>query len=171
MQYSLFTDDTTTSVLLVRESDGATRPANRAEILAVARDLASVDELRSDMLNHPERVKEFLRLRLANLEHEVCAMLLLDNQLRLISYLEPFRGTITQAAVYPREIVKLALKCNAAAVILAHNHPSGLAQASAADIELTRHVKQALDLIDVRLVDHCVVAGAEVVSMSQAGLM
>jgi DNA repair protein RadC len=113
--------------------------------------------------------QDFLRLRLASLEHEVCGLMLLDNQFRLIAYLEPFRGTLAQAAVYPREIVKIALHYNAAAAILAHNHPSGLAEASTADIALTRQLREALALVDVRLVDHCIVAGVDVVSMSQTG--
>jgi len=96
---------------------------------------------------------------------------MLDNRLRLIAYLEPFRGTLTEAAVYPREIVKLALRHNAAALMMVHNHPSGLAHASQADIHLTKTTRQALALVDVRLLDHFIVAGAMVVSMAQDGLL
>ncbi|MBN8750336.1 MAG: DNA repair protein RadC [Variovorax sp.] len=121
-QYSLCLDDDTTptGALLVREPDGAVRPAQRAEILAVARELVTVDELRGEDLSQPEKAKAFLRLRLTALEHEVCGLLLLDNRLRLIDYLEPFRGTLSQAAVYPREVVKLALRHNAGALMMVH---------------------------------------------------
>lgn len=170
-QYSLFldTDANATGALLVREPDGAVRSAQRAEILAIARELVTIDELRGEDLSHPDRIKAFLRLRLVSLEHEVCGLLLLDNRLRLIAYLEPFRGTLTQAAVYPREILKLVLRHNAAALVMVHNHPSGLAHASGTDIELTQTVKRALALVDVRLLDHFIVAGSEVLSMAQAG--
>jgi len=172
-QYSLALDDDTNpaGALLVREPDGAVRPAQRAEILAVARELVTVDELRGEDLGHPDRAKAFLRLRLAGLEHEICGLLMLDSRLRLIAYLEPFRGTLNQAAVYPREIVKLALQHNAAALMMVHNHPSGVAEASQADVHLTRAIKQALGLVDVRLVDHFIVAGSRVLSMEQDGLM
>lgn len=172
-QYSLFLDSdiNLSSTLLVREPDGAMRPAQRAEILAVARELVMVDELRNEDLGKPEKVKAFLRLRLAGLGHEVCGLLMLDNRLRLIAYLEPFRGTLTQAAVYPREVVKLALQHNAAALMLVHNHPSGLAQASQADIDLTKTTRQALALVDVQLLDHFIVAGSQVISMAQDGLL
>lgn len=170
-QYSLFLDGVSnaSNALLVREPNGAVRAAQRAEILAIARELVLTDELRGEDLGRPDKIKAFLRLRLAALEHEVFGLLLLDNRLRLITYLEPFRGTLTQAAVYPREILKLALRHNAAALALVHNHPSDQAEASRADIQITQTLRQALDLVDVRLVDHFIVAGAQVVSMAQAG--
>ncbi|MDH1180092.1 DNA repair protein RadC [Achromobacter mucicolens] len=172
-QYPLSLDDDTNlnGALLVREPDGAMRPARRAEILSVARELVTVDELRGEDLSHPEQAKAFLRLRFAGLEHEVCGLLLLDGQLRLIAYLEPFRGTLNQATVYPREVVKLVLQHNAAALMMVHNHPSGTAEASQADRHLTQAIKQALALIDVRLLDHFIVAGRQVLSMSQQGLV
>ncbi|VGO08733.1 DNA repair protein RadC [plant metagenome] len=172
-QYSLFVDGNTNpnNALLVREAGGAVRLAQRAEILAVARDLVMIDELRDEDLSSPDKAMAFLRLRLAGLEHEVCGLMLLDNGFRLITYLEPFRGTLTQAAVYPREILKLALQHNSAALMMVHNHPSGQAEASQADVQLTKAVQQALTLIDVRLLDHFIVAGAEVVSMAQRGLL
>lgn len=154
-----------------READGGVRAASRREILSVARELVDVDELRGQDLSRPALVKAFLRLRLdAALEHEVCGLMLLDSQHRLIEYLEPFRGTVNQASVYPREIVKMVLSRNALSVFLVHNHPSGLAEASAADIALTKHLKQALALVDVRLLDHFIVAGPEVLSMAERGL-
>ncbi|MBO9357673.1 DNA repair protein RadC [Bordetella petrii] len=170
-QYSLFVDGpiNPSNTLLVREADGVMRPAQRAEILAAARELVSTDALHGEDLSNPDKAKAFLQLRLADLEHEVCSLMLLDTQLRLITYLEPFRGTLSQAAVYPREILKLALQHNAAALMMAHNHPSGLAEASQADMQMTRAVRQALAFIDVRLLDHFIVAGATVVSMAQRG--
>ena len=172
-QYSLFIDGNAKSgnTLLVREADGAMRRAQRAEILAVARELVASGELRRKDLSDPDKAMAFLKLRMAGLEHEVCGLLLLNSQFRLITYLEPFRGTLSQAAVYPREILKLALRHNAAALMLAHNHPSGQAEASQADIQLTKAVKQALAFIDVRLLDHFIVAGNKVVSMAQRGLL
>lgn len=172
-QYSLFHDGEAklAGALMVREADGAMRPARRAEILSVARELVSANELRGEDLSNPTLAKDFLRLRLAGLEHEVCGLLLLDNQFRLITYLEPFRGTLAQASVYPREVLKLALQHNAAALMMVHNHPSGQAVASEADTHLTQTIRQALALVDVRLVDHFIVAGAKVVSMAQRGLI
>lgn len=172
-QYSLFIDGNAnpSNALMVREADGAMRPAQRAEILAAARDLVSIDELRGEDLSSPDKAMAFLRLRLAGLEHEVCGLLMLDTHLRLIDYLEPFRGTLTQAAIYPREVVKLVLQHNAASLMMVHNHPSGVAEASQADLELTQAIKRALALIDVRLLDHFIVAGATVLSMAQKGLV
>ncbi|WP_026638911.1 JAB domain-containing protein [Bordetella petrii] len=172
-QYSLFIDNdpNLSGALMVRESGGAVRLAQRTEILAVARELVSVDELRNNDLSEPAKVKSFLRLRLAGLEHEVCGLILLDNRMHLITYLEPFRGTLNEARAYPREVLKLVLRYNAAAVMLVHNHPSGVAEASTADIRFTQLIRNALALIDVRLVDHLIVAGAKVISMVDAGLI
>ncbi|MDK7587448.1 JAB domain-containing protein [Alcaligenes faecalis subsp. phenolicus] len=171
-QYDLSLEPLNAEALLVRDADGAMRPASRKEILAVARELVNADDLRGHDLSSPALVKEFLRLRLnAALEYEVFGLILLDGQNRLIEYLEPFRGTINQAAVYPREVVKLALAKNAQSVMLVHNHPSGAREASRADIALTKHLKDALALVDVRVLDHFIVAGSEVVSMAEAGLL
>jgi DNA repair protein RadC len=120
----------------------------------------------------PEAVRDWLRLSLAPLQHEVFIALWLDAQNRLIADEELFRGTLTQTSVYPREVVKRALARNAAAVILAHNHPSGVAEPSAADEMLTRNLKQALALVDVRVLDHFIVAGnAEPLSFAERGLL
>lgn len=173
-QYSLSLDSFSDNagVLLVRDGDGQTRPAKRREILRVARELVDTDELRGQSLSSPTAVRDFLRLKLnASLEHEVCGMILVDTQHRVIEYLEPFRGTLDQASVYPREVVKLALVHNAKAIFLVHNHPSGTAEASEADIRLTKHLKQALALIDVALLDHFIVAGSTVLSMAEKGLV
>ncbi|WP_442593378.1 JAB domain-containing protein [Parapusillimonas sp. JC17] len=171
-QYDLSLEPLNADALLVREVDGAVRPASRKEILAVARELVKADDLRGHDLSSPALVKEFLQLRLnAALEYEVFGLILLDSQNRLIEYLEPFRGTVNQTAVYPREVVKLALARNAVSVVLVHNHPSGSREASRADIALTKHLKDALGLVDVRVLDHFIVAGAQVVSMAEAGLL
>lgn len=173
-QYSLSldTDIQNAGALLVRDARGAVRPARRKEILRVVRRLIDAGELRGQALDNPERVKGFLRLRFnAALEHEVFGLILLNNAHELIAYLEPFRGTIDQAAVYPREVVKIALMHNARSLILVHNHPSGNPAPSAADIALTKHLRQALMLIDVQVLDHFIVAGAQVASMAERGLI
>ena len=118
----------------------------------------------------PDHTRKFLQLKLSELEHEVFAVMFLDNRHRLITFEEMFRGTIDGANVYPREVVKTALKHNAAAVILAHNHPSGVAEPSRADEAITRRLKEALGLVDVRVLDHLVV-GSEIVSMAERGLI
>lgn len=158
--------------LLMREEGGGVRAASCKEILTVARELVNVEELHGQDLSQHKLVKDFLRVRLnAALEHEVCGLMLLDSQHRLIDYLEPFRGTINQASVYPREIVKIALSRNDLSVFLVHNHPSGSAETSQADIALTRHLKHALALVDVLLLDHFIVAGATVLSLAEQGLV
>ena len=123
-------------------------------------------------LGAPGAVRDWLRLKLAGLGHESFLALWLDAQNRLIADEELFRGTLTQTSVYPREVVKRALAHNAAAVILAHNHPSGTREPSQADQALTRTLKEALDLIDVRIVDHFIVAaGATPLSFAERGLL
>ena len=125
-----------------------------------------------DMLGSPGAVRDWLRLHLGQLPHEVFMILLLDAQNRLIEACELFRGTLTQTSVYPREVVKLALAQNAAAVILAHNHPSGASEPSRADEMLTKSLKQALALVDVQVLDHFIVAGNQVpVSFAEKGLL
>jgi DNA repair protein RadC len=119
----------------------------------------------------PDECKRYLVLKLAEREREVFSVLFLDSQHRLIKYEEMFFGTIDGASVHPREIAKAALKYNAAAVILAHNHPSGSSNPSVADKMITRLVKEALRLIDVRVLDHIVVGGAETVSLAEQRLI
>lgn len=118
-------------------------------------------------LGNPQLVRKFLALRLAGLEHEVFMALWLDTRHRLIEADELFRGTLMQTSVYPREVVKRALQLNAGAVIFAHNHPSGCAEPSNADQMLTAALKQALALIDVRMLDHFVVAGVHATSIAE----
>ena len=123
------------------------------------------------VLDSPERVKQYLQLQLGHLGHEVFALLLLDNQHHLLHYRAMFQGTLSQASVYPREVVKLALDVGASGVVLAHNHPSGSVQASAADKALTQTLKSALALVDVRVLDHIIVAPGCAFSMAEAGLI
>jgi DNA repair protein RadC len=116
-------------------------------------------------------VRDYLRTKLGALEHEVFVGFLLDSQNRLIEYAELFRGTLAQTSVYPREVVKIALTRNAAAMIFAHNHPSGVAEPSRADELLTQTLKQALSLVEVRVLDHFIVAGDSIVSFAERGLL
>lgn len=124
-----------------------------------------------DAMTSPQAVRDYLRTRLACLPHEVFACMFLDSQNRLIDCEELFRGTLAQTSVYPREVVKAALACNAAAVIFAHNHPSGVAEPSRADEMLTQALKQALALVDIRTLDHMIVAGTSVTSFAERGLL
>jgi len=125
-----------------------------------------------EALGTPGQVRAFLMLHLAELEHEVFAALFLDAQNRLIAYRELSRGTLTQTSVYPREVVKTALRLNAGAVILAHNHPSSLCEPSRADEVLTGALKSALALVDIKVLDHFIVAGRSVpLSFAERGLL
>lgn len=134
------------------------------------RDLAGKMQARP-IMSSPKVVREWLKLRYAEVEHEVFIVLYLDVRSRLIEAEELFRGTLTHTSVYPREVVKSALARNAATVILAHNHPSGSAEPSAPDLALTSALKAALSLVDVRIVDHFVVAGNGVLSFAEKGLL
>jgi DNA repair protein RadC len=147
------------------------RPSCRPALELARRALASPMKAR-DALASPEAVRDWLRLKLGNIPHEVFLALWLDAQNRLIVSEELFRGTLTQTSVYPREVVKRALEHNAGAVILAHNHPSGLAEPSRADEVLTSSLKLALSMVDVKLLDHFIVAGsARPLSFAERGLL
>jgi DNA repair protein RadC len=122
-------------------------------------------------LTSPRAVRDYLRLTLAGRDHEVFVVVLLDAQHRVVASEELFRGTLTQTSVYPREVVKCALKHNAAAVIFAHNHPSGVAEPSHADEMLTRSLKAALALVDIQVLDHFIVAGTRTMSFAERGLL
>ncbi len=124
-----------------------------------------------DVFASPDAVKDYLRLQGQGLMHEVFAVMYLDSQNRLIEYERMFRGTLTQTSVYPREVVKQALAMNAASVILHHNHPSGTCQPSRADELLTQTLKQALALVDVRVLDHIITSDAGALSMAERGLV
>ncbi len=149
-------------------------PAKRAEIAAVleiARRSLHQELAQRPVFNAPAAVKQYVQLHLGGLAHEVFAVLFLDAQHQLIALETLFRGTLTQTSVYPREVVKRALALNAAAVILAHNHPSGVAEPSRADELLTEALRNALALVDVRVLDHLVVGAAEVVSLAERGTL
>ncbi|MCK0187651.1 DNA repair protein RadC [Aeromonas hydrophila] len=141
------------------------------QIIALAHSIIARRFTRLDLLSSPEMVVEFLTTRFATHEHETFAMILLDNQHWVIDTVDLIHGTIDSAAVYPREVVKTALKYNAAAVILAHNHPSGIAEPSRADIQITERLQAALELVEIRVLDHVVVAGEYSVSFAERGLI
>ena len=124
-----------------------------------------------DILSSPQQVRDYLKLKLFNQLKEVFVVLFLDAQNRLVATEEMFTGTLTQTSVYPREVVKRALHFNAAAVMFAHNHPSGIAKQSRADEMITQELKKALALVDVRVLDHFIVAGNETLSFVEAGLL
>lgn len=149
-------------------------PAKRAEIAAVleiARRSLNQQLAEKPAMNDVDTVKTYLRLHLGGLGHEVFAVLFLDAQLKLIAMETMFQGTLSHTAVHPREVVKRALALGAGAAILAHNHPSGVAEPSKADELLTRQLTQALALVEVRVVDHFIVGAAGVVSFAERGLM
>lgn len=159
------------TVLYVRErSGGGYRPASDREVLGVAGGLLA-RRVVGEALSSPRDSMEYLRARLAGLEHEVFCCLFLDNRHRVLAFEELFRGTLSGTAVYPRETVKSALAHNAAAVIFAHNHPSGAPEPSRADEVLTENLKRALALVDVRVLDHIVVGSEGCVSLSERGLL
>ena len=149
-------------------------PAKRAELVAVlelARRALAQQLREREVFDSPETVRHYLQLHLAAKGHEVFAVLFLDSQNRLLAMEELFRGTLTQTSVYPREVVLRALHHQAAAVVLAHNHPSGSVQPSRADEALTQTLKTTLALVDVRVLDHFIVAPGQALSMAEKGLV
>ena len=149
-------------------------PAKRAEIIAVlelARRAVAQQLQERAVLSDPSTVKQYLQLHLGQRQHEVFAVVFLDSQNKLLAMEELFRGTLTQTSVYPREVVLRALHHQAAAVVLAHNHPSGTVQPSRADEALTSTLKSALALVDVRVLDHIIVAPGNALSMAESGLI
>ena len=144
---------------------------SRAAIVEQALLLLAAEVQAVDALSSPGVVKDFLRLKLGERPHEVFAVVFLDTQNRVIAIEELFRGTLSQTSVYPREVVKEALARNAAAVILVHNHPRGSEQPSRADEHLTNTLRQALALVDVRVLDHLVVTRTSVSSSAELGLL
>lgn len=159
------------SSLFVREGDGIYRSVSAEEVLQAARALLERQFVPGVAFTSPQLVKDYLQLQIGQLPHEVFAVLFVDTQNRLIVYREMFRGTLTQTSVYPREVVKAALELNAAAVILAHNHPSGSVEPSRADEYLTTRLKEALALVDVRVLDHVVVGHGRDTSFAERGLL
>jgi DNA repair protein RadC len=150
-------------------------PVDGPEKCVVARELVKRwlgEEIKhGDMLNSPATVRDYLRIHFAGREYESFVAVFLDSQHQVLEVDELFRGTLTQTSVYPREVVKAALKVNAAAVIFAHPHPSGIAEPSQSDRLLTDALKQSLALVDVRVLDHFIVAGISVLSFAERGLL
>lgn len=157
---------------LVRVSGlGPAKAAQLAAVIELARRALHEELKAGSVLTSPGAVRDYLRLALGSRGHEVFVVLFLDAQHHVLSSAELFRGTLTQTSVYPREVVKSALAANAAAVIFAHNHPSGVAQPSQADEMLTRQLKEALALVDVKVLDHFIVAGNQTLSFAERGLL
>lgn len=150
---------------------GAAKYAQLQAVVEMARRALKEEIAARDALSSPQAVRDYLRLHLGALPHEIFLGLFLDAQNRIIASEELFRGTLSQTSVYPREVVKRALHHNAAALIFAHNHPSGVAEPSNADQLLTQALKSALGLVDVRVLDHFVVAGNGVVSFAERGMV
>jgi DNA repair protein RadC len=149
-------------------------PAKYVQLQAViemARRALEEDISERDAMSSPQTVREFLRLTLGGKAHEIFLAMFLDAQNRLLGSEEIFRGTLTQTSVYPREVVKTALRYNAAGVIFAHNHPSGVAEPSRADELLTQTLKQALSLVEIKTLDHFIVAGSRTLSFAERGLL
>jgi DNA repair protein RadC len=150
---------------------GSAKTAQFAAAIELAR-RSLQDQLKERAaLTSPGAVRDYLRLALSRREEEVFVCIWLDAQHKVIEIKEAFTGTLTQTSVYPREIVKAALARNAAAVIFAHNHPSGVAQPSQADELLTRNLKEALALVEVKVLDHFIVAGNQAISFAERGLL
>jgi DNA repair protein RadC len=157
--------------LMVCDAAGSYRPATADEVLRHARQVLARRVRRGVVFDSPALVKDYLKVHLAPLEYEVFMVVFVDAQHRLIACEQLFRGTLSQTSVYPREVVKQALGHNAAAVVLAHNHPSGAVEPSRADEYLTQTLKSALQLVDVRVLDHIVVAGDAATSFAERGLL
>jgi len=153
------------------EGLGPAKGAQLQAVLELARRSLHEEFRRDTVLSSPGKVRDYLRISLSRLGHEVFIGLFLDSQNRLLAADELFRGTLTQTSVYPREVVKRTLALNAGAVIFAHNHPSGIAEPGRSDELLTGSLKQALALVDVRVLDPLIVAGTSTVSFAERGLL
>lgn len=157
-------------MLFIRGSNNRYRVADEDDVIFEALQIYNRYFSRGEALTDPDKAKDCIKLKLAPLEHEVFLCVFLDNQHKVIASEELFRGTIDGASVYPREVVKTALQHNAAALIFAHNHPSGISEPSQADRLITEKLKTALALIDIRVLDHFVV-GEAVYSFAEHGLL
>jgi DNA repair protein RadC len=149
---------------------GPAKGAEIAAVLEIARRAIRQSLAALPVFDQPQALREYLQLHLGALDHEVFAALFLDAQHRLIELKVLFRGSLTHTSVYPREVVRAAMACNAASVVLAHNHPSGVAEPSRADEHLTQTLRAALALVDVRVIDHLIVGQGSVVSLAERGL-
>ena len=157
--------------LFTLDAEGRAVPANADAIIAAARACLSRRVRRGSTLTSPAALKDFLRVTLGPREFETFCVLFLDSRHRLIEFVELFRGSLTGASVHPREVVKEALARNAGAVILVHPHPSGIGEPSQADELITRRLQEALRLVDIRVLDHLIVAGDEILSFAESGLL
>ncbi|PLY15866.1 MAG: DNA repair protein RadC [Sedimenticola sp.] len=161
---------------LVENRLSGLRPADlndveKQSVITLAMKVLSIKHRAGRVLSKPDETRDFLRLRLADYRNEVFGCLFLDNRHRIIAVRELFQGTIDGASVYPRVVVQQAMEVNAAAMVLFHNHPSGVAEPSHADEAITRRLKDALALVDVRVLDHFVVSAGESVSFAESGLL
>lgn len=140
-------------------------------LICLALDVLNARYRPGELIDSPDRMRDYLRLRFSELEYEIFSVVLLNTRHRILCFSELFRGTVDGASVYPREVVKIALQHNAAACLLIHNHPSGIPEPSNADKRITQRLKEALALIDVRVLDHLVVARESIVSFAEQGLL
>ena len=161
------------TILYTNDENTATgiREASFEEILTAARHALALRVRKGTGFTSPRVTADYLRVRLSTLDHEVFCVIYLTNSYQFIACEDLFRGTIDAAAVYAREVLKQALRHNAVAVILAHNHPSGVAEPSHADIEMTKQLKLALALIDIKVLDHLIIAGGDTVSFAERGII
>jgi DNA repair protein RadC len=161
---------------LVEDRLSGLKPADlndveKQSVITLAMKVLSIKHRAGRVLSKPDETRDFLRLRLADYRNEVFGCLFVDNRHRIIAVRELFQGTIDGASVYPRVVVQQAMEVNAAAVVFFHNHPSGVAEPSHADEAITRRLKDALALVDVRVLDHFVVSAGESVSFAERGLL
>lgn len=154
----------------IRETNGRYRTATNEDIIQEALAIIDAQFLKGTSITSATQAQEFLRLQLAHLEHEMFTILWLDTAHQVITFEELFRGTVDGASVYPREVVKSALENNASACILCHNHPSGSEKPSQADRDITERIKRALDVIDIKIIDH-VIVGKNNYSFAEHGLL
>jgi len=155
--------------LFTRHKNGNYKEADRFTICETASQYA--DPIVGKSIRSPSETEYFLRAKLAHQPHEIFCCIFLDNRHRVIKYEELFRGTVDGTSVYPREVAITALKCGAAAIILAHNHPSGVAEPSQADERITKRVKAGLELLDIRLLDHIIIGGSKSTSLASRGIL
>jgi DNA repair protein RadC len=146
-------------------------PDEQTHVIELALQVLSRRYQPGERIDHPGRMRDYLRLRLSEREHEIFALALLDNRHRVLRFEELFRGTVDGCSVYPRVIVQMALKVNAAAVILAHNHPSSVPDPSQADLKITQRIREALALVDIRVLDHFILTRQSVLSFAESGLL
>lgn len=147
------------------------RPVSADEIVDMAMSIMRSRFRRGSSISSPEAMRQFLQLHLSPLDHEVFCVVFLDNRHRVLAFEQVFRGTVDGASIHPREVVKLALSYGAASSVLVHNHPSGVAEPSHADRAITVRLRDALALVDIRVLDHVIVSGGESVSFAERGLL